>query len=229
MIVILFCNLWLFLYTGSRSKIWNREDYIHVFTTASGNKIWNNLKKNFSVWLIQFLKKHNKSKFSWLLYYSSTFFKIKIQPNMSEQEKKRAGIYDLLKAKTKPKFLCLLYTKQRKSFYRKRAFSGKVRVEDWTKKWKEGFLTAPAMVIKRDPTMSIRKHDNELKVYEKTVRIVIKTELSPYCNPFDYDFLEKTNPTFHPNVGLLKTAIEEEWKKCLENLFWQHKKGKLIQ
>ena len=75
------------------------------------------------------------------------------------------------------------------------------------------------MVIKRDPTMSIRKLDNELKVYEKTVRIVIKTELSPYCNPFDYDFLEKTNPTFHPNVGSLKTAIEEEWKKCLENLF----------
>ena len=31
------------------------------------------------------------------------FFKIKIQQNMSEQEKKRQRIYDLLNAKTKPK------------------------------------------------------------------------------------------------------------------------------
>ena len=31
------------------------------------------------------------------------FKKIKIQPNMSEQEKKRQNIYDLLNAKTKPK------------------------------------------------------------------------------------------------------------------------------
>ena len=35
---------------------------------------------------------------------------------MSEQEKKRQIIYDLLKAETKPKFLCLLYTKQRHFF-----------------------------------------------------------------------------------------------------------------
>ena len=32
---------------------------------------------------------------------------------MSEQEKKLQRIYDLLNAETKPKFLCLLYTKQR--------------------------------------------------------------------------------------------------------------------
>ena len=31
------------------------------------------------------------------------FFKIKIQPNTSEREKKRQGIYDLLNAETKPK------------------------------------------------------------------------------------------------------------------------------
>ena len=31
---------------------------------------------------------------------------------MSEQEKKRQRIYDLLNAKTKSKFLSLLYTKQ---------------------------------------------------------------------------------------------------------------------
>ena len=34
-------------------------------------------------------------------------FLIKIQPNMSEQEKKQRRIYDLLNAETKPKFLCL--------------------------------------------------------------------------------------------------------------------------
>ena len=31
---------------------------------------------------------------------------------MSEQEKKQQRIYDLLNAETKPKFLCLPYTKQ---------------------------------------------------------------------------------------------------------------------
>ena len=33
---------------------------------------------------------------------------------MSEQEKKWQRIYDFINAKTKPKFLCLPYTKQRK-------------------------------------------------------------------------------------------------------------------
>ena len=49
------------------------------------------------------------------LYYSSTFL-IKIQPNMNEPKKKRQRINDLLNAETKPKFLCLQYTKQRKKF-----------------------------------------------------------------------------------------------------------------
>ena len=49
---------------------------------------------------------------------------MKIQPNVSEWEKKQ-GIYDLLNAKTQPKFLCLPYKKQRhfllqKSFLSKR-------------------------------------------------------------------------------------------------------------
>ena len=34
-------------------------------------------------------------------------FKIKIQPNMSEQEKKRQIIFDLLNTETKPKSPCL--------------------------------------------------------------------------------------------------------------------------
>ena len=49
-------------------------------------------------------------------------FEIEIQPNMSEQEKKRQRIYDLLNAETKLKYLCLPYTKQRKISYRKGAF-----------------------------------------------------------------------------------------------------------
>ena len=71
-------------------------------------------------WLISLIleKKNDKSKFSWLALLFKHFF-IKIRPNMSEQEKKRLGIYDLLNAKTKPKFHWLLYTRQRKFFTKK--------------------------------------------------------------------------------------------------------------
>ena len=41
---------------------------------------------------------------------------------MSEQQKKRQKIYDFLNAENKLKFLYQPYTKQRKYFYRKRAF-----------------------------------------------------------------------------------------------------------
>ena len=51
---------------------------------------------------------------------------------MSEQEKKQQRIYDLLNAEIKPKFLCLLYTKQRK-ILQNRSFLREKGVEDWTK------------------------------------------------------------------------------------------------
>ena len=60
--------------------------------------------ETFFVWLVQFLKekKHDKSKFSRLaLLFKYSF--IKIQPTMSEQEKKLQRIYYLLNAETKPK------------------------------------------------------------------------------------------------------------------------------
>ena len=100
---------------------------------------------------------------------------------MSEQEKKRQRIYDLLNTKTNPKFLCLPYTKQRKIFSEKELFKekGKWMID---KKMKKGFLTALTTVIK-DPTTSIRKHANELKVYKKTVKTAIKRDLSPNLNP----------------------------------------------
>ena len=53
------------------------------------------------------------------------FFIIKIQFNMSKQEKKQQRIYDLLDVRTKPIFLCLLYTKLRKTFTEKEFFKEK--------------------------------------------------------------------------------------------------------
>ena len=49
-------------------------------------------------------------------------FKIKIQSNMSEQEKKRQRIYDLLNAVTKPEFLCLHLQSKDIFFYGKISF-----------------------------------------------------------------------------------------------------------
>ena len=46
--------------------------------------------------------------------------------------------------------------------------------EGLNEKQKERFLTSLTMAIKKDPKTLIRKHANELKVYEKTVRIAIK-------------------------------------------------------
>ena len=73
------------------------------------------------------------------------------------------------------------------------------------------------MVIKKDPTTSIRKHAHELKVHEKTMMTAIKQELSPDLKPLDYaiwGILEKkTNATSHPNIGSFKTTIEEVWNK----------------
>ena len=45
---------------------------------------------------------------------------------MSEQEKKRQRIYDLLNAETQPKFLCLPYKKQRNFFSEKELFKSEV-------------------------------------------------------------------------------------------------------
>ena len=84
----------------------------------------------------------------------------------------------------------------------------------------KGFLSALGTAIKKDPTTSIRKHTNELKVHKKTVKTAIKQDLSLDLNPLDYaiwDILEnKTNVTSHPNIDSLKTAIEKEWNKMSE-------------
>ena len=56
-------------------------------------------------------------------------FRIKIQPYNSKQEKKRQRIYHLLNAETKQKFLCVLYTKQRKICLKKKIFFRKHAME----------------------------------------------------------------------------------------------------
>ena len=60
---------------------------------------------------------------------------------MSEQEKKRQRLCDLLNTETKPKFLYQPYTKQRKLFFffTERAFLRKEGVESWTKSEKKAF------------------------------------------------------------------------------------------
>ena len=85
----------------------------------------------------------------------------------------------MLNTETKSKFLCLLYTNKEKKFTGKELFKEKRGGEGWTKKGKEGFLTGLTTVIKKDPTMSIRNHTNELKVHKKTVRTEIKEDLCP--------------------------------------------------
>ena len=60
--------------------------------------------------------------------------------------------------------------------------------------------------------MSIRKHDNESKAGEKTVRAPIKQDFSPNLNPLDYAIwgvLEnKTDATSRPNIGSLQTILK---------------------
>ena len=135
------------------------------------------------------------------------------------KKKKWQRIYNLLKAETKPKFLCLStqYKAKKKNFFlQKKNFFNKKESGGLNKKQKEGFLTALPTAFK-DPTTSIRKKAHELKVLKKTVRTAIKQDLSPDLNPLDYatwGILEnKTNATSYPNIGLLKTAIEKEWHK----------------
>ena len=83
------------------------------------------------------------------------------------------------------------------------------------------------MAIKKDPWSSIRKHANELKVLEKSVKTTIKQDLSPDFNSLDYTIWgvlenKKKNATSRPNIGSLKTAIEEERNKMSEKFFWRH-------
>ena len=119
------------------------------------------------------------------------FFKIKIQPNTSEQEKKRQRIYDLLKAESRTTFpfFFLPYSNQRKNIQEK-SFLRKGDHRGLNKKRTEHFLTGLVTVITKDSTTSIRKQANELKGHEKNVRSVITPVLSPLISLYG-TFLKK--------------------------------------
>ena len=63
-------------------------------------------------------------------------------------------------------------------------------------------------------------HETKPKKISEIIRVSLWLPSSPDHNPLDYTkwgILEnKTNATSHPNIGLLKTAIEEEWNKMSE-------------
>ena len=102
---------------------------------------------------------------------------------------------------------------QEKSFLRKRGSGG-------LKKKRKSFSNVLAKEIKKDPTTSIRKHTKDLKVHKKTVKTATKQDLCPNLNPLDYALLgvleNETKSISHPNIGSLKTAIEEEWNRMFE-------------
>ena len=125
----------------------------------------------------------------------------------------------MLDAEIKPKFLYLPRTKLRK-FFTEKKFLREMGSGRLNKQRKKAFFIALATVIKKDSTMSIRKHVNELKVYEKIERTAIKQDLSPDFNLLDYAIwgVNKTYATSHSNIGSLKTAIEEDWNKMSEEL-----------
>ena len=62
--------------------------------------------------------------------------------------------------------------------------------------------------------------ETKTKKNSKIIGISLWPPSSPNLNPLDYamwGILEnKTNTTSHPNIGLLKTAIEQEWNKMSE-------------
>ena len=90
---------------------------------------------------------------------------------MSEQEKKRQRIYNLLIAETKLTFLCLPYTKQWKNLQKKK-FKEK-RSTGLDKNEKKAFKPLLLRRLKRTPISSIRKHDNELNFHQKTLTTAI--------------------------------------------------------
>ena len=67
---------------------------------------------------------------------------------------------------------------------------------------KEDFLTGLAMAIKKDPTTSIRKHTNELKVHEKNVSV-----FEEEWNKTSEEFILKSCKSFS------KAPWYNNWKK----------------
>ena len=127
-----------------------------------------------------------------------------------------------LTPKRNQSFFVYSVKRKEKMFLQKVSFLRQTESKELDKNPKEGFLTALATGIKKGSTTSIRKHVNELKVHEKTMRTAIKQDLSPDFNPLHYAIwgvLEnKANVTSYLNIGSLKTALEKEWNKMSEKI-----------
>ena len=78
---------------------------------------------------------------------------IKIQPNMSEQEKKRQRIYDLLQSRPSQPFF-VYHIQKKEKIHKKIDFLRKRGTGGLNKEPKEGFLTALGTAIKKDPKTS---------------------------------------------------------------------------
>ena len=65
--------------------------------------------------------------------------------------------------------------------------------------------------------------------FMRKLKTAIKQDLSPDLKPLDYAiwsvFEYETNTTSYPNIGSLKTAIEEEWKKMSERFILKARKS----
>ena len=180
----------------------------------------------FLVWCVQFKKKIcDKSKFLWLvLLFKHIFFfnQYSAQYEWARKRNSKESIICLMLKPNQSFFVNIIQSKEKilpkNNFLRKRGSGGLNK-----NKKKVFFLTALAMAIKKDPTASIRKHTNELKICKKTVRSAIKQDLSPDLNSLDYTtwcILENnTNATSLLSIGLLKTALRGNWIKCLKNFF----------
>ena len=102
------------------------------------------------------------------------FFKIKIQPYTSEQEKKKTKKLWFAKRLNQAKFFLSIIYKAIFFFLAEEELFKEKGSGRLNKNRKNGFLTALTTVIKNDPTTSLRKCANELKVHEKTARTAIK-------------------------------------------------------
>ena len=102
-------------------------------------------------------------------------------------------------------------------------------------------LSFKCFLIKIQPNMSEQKRNNKKSMIcfmpKPSPKNFLNTSLwspsNPDVNSLDYAiwgiFENKTNATSNPNIGSLKTAIEEEWNKMPEEfilktckLFWRH-------
>ena len=156
------------------------KDNIIFFYLQGAEAKYGIILKVFSFSLIcSIFEKRGKSKFSWLALIFKHFFLNWYSTQYKWVKKKWQRISDLLNAENKPKFLCLSYTRQRKKFHGKKSSWSRRISEGLIRKGREGFLTALATVIKKEPTPPIRKCANELTFYEKSVRTAIKLDSSP--------------------------------------------------